>query len=336
MRRLAACLLGIVLLLLLGFFALRDADLARELLVDRYGGPSSRFAALPSGALAHYRIQGRSDGPTLLLVHGSNASLHTWEPWVRELGADYRIVTVDLPGHGLTSAVPGDDYSDLGMARFLEELRAQLGIERWSVAGNSMGGAVAWRYALAHPERVEALVLVDSGGPRPPGTPDEPASLAFALAETPGLNRLLEHITPRSLVAEGLRSAFYDESRVDEVMIDRYYELMLHPGSRRAHRLRFSRPGAERSPELLRQIEAPTLILWGEEDRLIPVAVGQYLDELIPESELVVYPKVGHIPMEEAPQKSARTVREFLARQPFDPGSALRPEGVEAPAVELR
>lgn len=279
----------------------------------RYLGPASRFLKLPSGAEAHYRDEGRPGGRPLLLVHGSNASLHTWEPWVALLRDRYRLVSVDLPGHGLTGPVPSEDYTREGMARFVGELLDALDLPKVTYVGNSMGGRVGITFAVAHPERVERLVLLDPGGAGDllPEAERPPPALGFRLARMPLLSRLSEWGVPRAVVEKTLRASFSDQSKVSEAMVERYVALLHHPGSRRATRLRFAEPDPSGHLRHLGEVRVPTLVLAGTEDRLVPIAGLRLLAAAIPGAELVEYPGVGHIPMEEIPERSAADLVRF-------------------------
>jgi pimeloyl-ACP methyl ester carboxylesterase len=233
---------------------------------------------------------------------------------VEQLGDALRIVSLDLQGHGLTGPIPSDDYSIGAMVETVEQLREVLGIPSWSVAGNSMGGAVAWSYALEYPERVEALVLVDSAGfwPREEEAA-ESGALAFRLAAMPGINRLLGAVMPRSLFDTTLKQAIHDDAQVTDAMVDRYWELNRHPGTRRATRLRMM-GYRERLGEVppVEELAVPTLVMSGKEDLLIPASAAEQFHERIPDSRLVIYPDVGHVPMEEIPVRSAGDVLAFL------------------------
>ncbi|HUB85461.1 MAG TPA: alpha/beta fold hydrolase, partial [Rhizomicrobium sp.] len=171
------------------FWFFSDPDIPRSVLEAKYATPPSEFIMLPDGARAHVRDQGNKNGPVLVLVHGSNASLFTWEPWVARLHNDFRIVTMDMPGHGLTGAVPDQDYSQEGMVKFVDEVADKLGLKKFAIGGNSMGGGVAARYAEEHPDRVTALILVDAAGePTPMG---DRVPLVFKIARIPVLNKIL-------------------------------------------------------------------------------------------------------------------------------------------------
>lgn len=310
-RGLFVLLLIVVLIGAAGIFFLSDPDIPAAELEALYGQPPSQFVTLPSGARVHYRDQGQANGPALVLLHGSNASLHTWEPWVGELGDAFRMISVDLPAHGLTGPVPGDDYSQDGMAKFVDEFTTAIGIERFALAGNSMGGGVAARFALMHPERLTHLILVDAAGV-PTKTPRDPG-LGFTLARMPVVQHVLLFVTPRNLFEQGLKTAMYDDAHVTPEMVDRYWRLNRREGTRAATLKRFQTPPDTYIQDNVTKITTPTLILWGEYDTLTPRDMGEAYNAAITGSKLVVYKNVGHITMEEIPDQSARAVREFLA-----------------------
>jgi pimeloyl-ACP methyl ester carboxylesterase len=301
----------IILLLLVGaFWYFSDPDIPRATLEAKYATPPSEFIMLPDGARAHVRDQGNKNGPVLVLVHGSNSSLFTWEPWVTRLFQNYRIVTMDLPGHGLTGAVPNNDYSQEGMVKFVDEIVTKLGIDKFALGGNSMGGGVVARYAEEHPDKVRDLILVDAGGE--PGKAGDHVPLVFKIARTPVLNKLLLHITPRSLVKEGLNDAIVHKEIITDKMIDQYWEFARMEGSRAANGERFQLPFTNDVKQHIGDIKAPTLIVWGAQDHLIPVDAAYAFHKDIPGSTLIVYPATGHIPMEEVPDRSAADVNRFL------------------------
>ncbi|HEX7777321.1 MAG TPA: alpha/beta hydrolase [Parvibaculum sp.] len=308
---------GVSVLILLGlvFIAVSVVrfDKTKEELLPKYTTAASQFIPLSSGAVAHVRDEGNKAGPALVLIHGSNASLQTWEPWVKLLGGKYRVVSMDLPGHGLTGAVPGDDYSRDAMVAFVHEVMQKLAIPRFAIAGNSMGGGVAAEYAEVYPDELTALILVDAAGlPRKP-QPGEKIPLGFRLARMPVLNKLMLYVSPRSMFAEGLHKVFVDQSKVTEEMISRYYDLNLYDGNRKATGIRFRTPGNDEAvAEKLGAIKAPTLVMWGDKDPLIPVGTAAEFAKRIPGAKVVVYTDVGHIPMEEVPEKSAADVDAFL------------------------
>lgn len=313
MGRILTILAAIAAILGVAFFALRTPDTDRDAMIAKYASPVSRFAKGPDGLKVHWRDEGCRACPALVLLHGSNASLHTWEPLVARLSADWRIITYDHPGHGLTGPHPKDDYSARGMFDALETVTQAAGIERFTLAGNSMGGWVAWRYALAHPERVDALLLLDAAGmPLRAGETAPPLNLGFRIMRNPLLRPLAEQITPRSLVKKSVLQTVSRQDIVTETMVDRYWELLRFPGNRRATAIRASADREPSQAENIGAITAPVLVLWGKEDQLIHVSAATTFKERLTQAEVVLLDDVGHIPMEEAPDETAAAIKAFL------------------------
>jgi pimeloyl-ACP methyl ester carboxylesterase len=311
-----------VLLAVLAFLALQRPDIPYERLEAKYANAESEYVELPDGVRMHFRDQGPVDAPAIIMVHGFAASLHTWEPWAERLSDAHRVITLDLPGHGLTRATEDYEASTQGFVAAIDALADAEGIERFTLIGNSMGGAAAWNYALAHPERLNGLVLVNAAGWRPE-TVDEseregPPPILFSLIRNPIIGPLIRNLDMRPLTRQGLRSAFIDRSRVDEAMIDRYVELSRGPGHREIL-LNIEQNGA--SPVRMAEIAAPTLVMHGAFDNLIPVSAGRYYAATIPGAELVVFDNVGHVPMEEVPDESATALEAFLARIALQAGT---------------
>ncbi len=306
-------LIGIIVLLAIiagAIWLFSTPDIPRTALEAKYAKPPSQFLLLPDGARAHVRDQGPKGARVLVLVHGSNASLFTWVPWVNRLDSSFRIVTLDMPGHGLTGAVPNGDYSQEGMVKFTLEVADKLHLDKFAIGGNSMGGGVAARFAEEHPDRVTHLILVDAAGMQTRFGDRVP--LAFRLGRIPVINRLMLYITPRSVVTEGLNDAIVHKEVIDDRMIDLYWNFARMEGSRAATLKRFTLPLNHDVEKDIRKIKAPTLILWGEQDHLIPIEAAHAFNKAIPGSKLIVYPATGHIPMEEVPDESADAIRMFL------------------------
>ncbi|MBS0255673.1 MAG: alpha/beta hydrolase [Proteobacteria bacterium] len=304
--------LGLLVALLAGLALGYAHDTDPAAMKAKYADAASRFVDVGDGLAVHVRDEGRRDGPVLVLLHGSNASLHTWDPWVARLATKYRIVRIDQIGHGMTGPQPHDDYSAAAFVSTLDAVVSRLGITRFALAGNSMGGYVAWEYALAHPAKVSQLVLVDAGGP--PDDPHKSLPLGFRLARMPGINRLAEVITPRSVFEKSLRQTVSNQAVVTPAVVDRYWELNRYPGNRRATRLRMGL-WAERGRDVPRlgELKMPVLILWGAEDKLIPASGAPWFAARIPGARAIVYPGVGHLPMEEVADRSAADVDAFLS-----------------------
>lgn len=300
---------GLATLLVAGWLLLRVPDIPAAELRARYGSPASRYVEVLPGLTVHVRDEGPRGAPVLVLVHGSNASVHTWEPWVARLQDRYRIVSLDLPAHGLTGPAPGGDYSSVAFARVLGAVVAERGLDRFVLAGSSMGGAVAARYAADHPQRLDGLILVGSSG-QPMAHRDTP--LVLRIARAPVVRDIAAQITPRWLIAESLDGAVSVKSVLSDAAIDRYWELLRYPGNRAATLDRFAQGYSSLSTADLAQINAPVLILWGREDRFIPVSSAAWFGRHLRNSRTVIYEGIGHLPMEEAPDRSAADVRRFL------------------------
>jgi pimeloyl-ACP methyl ester carboxylesterase len=297
----------------------RAPDRPVQTLVARWAPPPSDFVDL-HGQLVHLRDEGpRSDAMPIVLIHGTSASLHTWQSWVAALRGQRRVISFDLPAFGLTGPYggryAGQPYSGDAYARFVLDLLDALKIQRAVIGGNSLGGEVAWRVAALAPQRVERLILVDAAG-----LPFEPESvpIGFLMARVPVLNRLTEWLLPRSVVVASVRNVYGEPAKVNAGLVDRYFELTLREGNRRAlvQRLAAQQADAERYDDNLARIRAlrmPTLVLWGERDRLIPLAVGRRFAAEVPASRLVVFDGLGHVPHEEDPVATLRPVREFLS-----------------------
>ncbi|MEM7690264.1 MAG: alpha/beta hydrolase [Pseudomonadota bacterium] len=313
--RIASALVAVLVVLFL-IFRTPDTDAAE--MRAKYGAPPSQFVQIASGVEVHLRDEGPRDGRPIVLLHGSNADLHTWEPWAEELKKTHRVIRFDQVGHGLTGPDPQHDYSRANFTADIAEVLDALAIEQAIIAGNSMGGKHALSFAVTYPERVTGLILVDgSGAPMPeeekPKDDDDSGNIGFAIAQTPGINRLVEQITPRSLIRQSLEQSVSVQSVVTEEAVDRYWELLRYPGNRRATLKRFSTPYDPMTREQIASVSAPTLILWGDEDRLIPVEAGQWLNTVLPNSQIKVYEGIGHLPHEEAPRETVQAVSAWLA-----------------------
>ncbi len=312
-------LFGLLLLVsALALPVLQAPDRPVETLVARWAPPPSEFIDL-NGQLVHYRDVGpRADPAPIVLLHGTSASLHTWEGWSKALRGQRRVISLDLPAFGLTGPFAGDYlarwagqplYTADHYARFVLDLLDRLGVQRFVVAGNSLGGDVAWHIAAAAPDRVAQLVLVDAAGYR--FTPED-VPLGWRIARLPVLGRVTEHFLPRPFVLQGLRAVYGNPAKIDEALIDRYYELTLRAGNRAALVQRLQAWSPQEGVEKVVGVSAPTLILWGGRDRLISPVLAQRFAADIPGSQLAVFDDLGHVPHEEDPLRTVAAVKAFL------------------------
>ncbi len=324
-RRLVWGLAALVAVLACAWAVLRVRDLPVATLRARYASPASQFVEVMPGLTVHLRDEGPQDAPPLVLVHGSNASLHTWEPWVVRLKGRFRLISFDLPAQGLTGPAPDGQYTQAAYARVLAAVADNRGLDRFALAGNSMGGGVAARFAADHPERIAALILVDASG-APYAESERKVPLLLRLVRLPGIRDVAASITPRSLVASSLRAAV-SRPIVSEAMVTRYWELLRYPGNRVATIERFAQGYSAVSAADLARVHAPVLILWGREDHFIPVASAAYFARALPQARTIIYDGVGHLPMEEVPDRSAADLAAFLTAAPSPLTATAAPSG---------
>lgn len=289
-----------------------NPEIPRSVLEAKYATPPSKFLLLPGNIRAHVRDRGPRDAQTLVLLHGSFDSLITWEPWASRLSNTLRVVTVDLPGHGLTGAVRDNDYGEEGMVRFVAKVSDALGLGTFALGGNSMGGRIAARFAEEHPARLTHLILVDSGGLGKPG--GRLVEFTNSVLSKPFFARPLLAIAPRWVWAQEAEEAVSKKSVLTAARMDAIWDLNHREETRDATIRRF-RSAQTAVKQHISEINTPTLILWGQEDRLIPVEAAHEFHKAIRNSQLVIYHGVGHLPQEEAPDESAANVRAFLAHQ---------------------
>lgn len=307
MRRVAGWV-GLVLLAALAgaLWWLWTPDADRAALEARHAQPPSRFVTV-DGMRLHIRDSGPRDGEAVLLLHGFGSSLHTWEEWARLIEPTRRVVRLDLPGFGLTGADPTGDYSDLRAVALLDGLMDQLGIARADIVGSSMGGRIAWRFAAERPGRVRRLVLMAPDGFASRGfTYDRPAGV-------PLMMRALPYTLPMPLLRGGIAPAYADARALTPEVVERYRDMMIAPGVRRAILDRMRTHVLVPPEPFLRRIEAPVLLLWGAEDRMVPAPHAADYARVLRDSRTVTLPGLGHVPMEEDPARSVAPVLEFLS-----------------------
>jgi pimeloyl-ACP methyl ester carboxylesterase len=282
-------------------------DRSRGELNARYFDGSTRYVDV-AGTTLRVRDTGPKTAPALILLHGFGSSLETWEPWAEALSADHRVVRFDLPGSGLSEPDRSGRYDDARSGELIASLMDRLAIDRAVLVGNSIGGRIAWKFAAAHPRRVAKLVLISPDGFASPGfeygrAPRIPAALA-----------LMKVFLPKSLLRSNLAAAYAQPARLSDATVDRYQDLMLAPGSRAAMIERLRQTVLEDPVPLLRGIDAPTLVMWGQQDKLIPFSNAADYMSTLPHATLVRFADLGHVPHEESPAESLPPLRRFLAQ----------------------
>ena len=296
-------LLITIILLVVGYLSVTP-DLPLDFLKNKYAAAPSKFMALNELRI-HYRDEGTGDA--IVLVHGTGASLHTWDAWAQELSQTHRVIRLDLPAYGLTGKDPKKHYSSKDYVDLIDAFLKELDVNQFHLAGNSLGGLVSWLYASYHPDKVQKLILID-----PSGFPSKKSPMVISLAKTPGINMLIRYVTPKAFIKKNLKEVYYNPDLISTQILDRYYELTLAPGNRTAF---IDRAKIEREDytDRLGLITNPTLILWGAEDAWIPLKNAYRLEEKIATSTVVVMKETGHLPMEEKPAKSLAITLDFLS-----------------------
>ena len=300
---------AIALLCIAGIVAVWAPDRSAENLSGRWAPPPSQFV-LVDGIQVHLRDEGPRDDPEpIVLLHGTSSSLHTWDGWALVLKEKRRVIRVDLPGFGLTGPTPDGKYHMPVYSHFVVSLMDTLKVQRAVLAGNSLGGYVAWKTAVDYPDRVSKLILVDAAGY---ATTAASVPIGFKLAQIPMLSGLMANILPRRVIESSLHNVYGDPSKITTELIDRYYELTLHSGNRKSLAARFSQNKAGEFEAQIPQIKQPTLVMWGRLDRLIPPENAEKFHRDITNSRVVMFDKLGHVGHEEDPATTVAAAQAFL------------------------
>ncbi|MAN89766.1 alpha/beta fold hydrolase [Hyphomonas sp. UBA3195] len=315
MKRLLVVLVTVAIILTAGWLMLRRPDISYNTLESVYSKSNSRYLKSGSQVELHFTDTGPRDAPILVLVHGYSASLNTWDAWVRNLRKDYRVIRLDLPGHGLSRCVDNDEIGIEQFIASIDRVTHSLDVDQFTLVGSSMGGHTAWAYALAHPERLDGLVLVDAAGWLSAPGEDDKDPVIFKLLRNGFARNVMKDLDMSALIRSGLENSFADPELVTDEMVERYSAMSRAPCHREAL-LKIMSGTTLRVPaskERLSAITVPTLILHGDTDNLIPVAHAEKFADAIPGSKLIIYPETGHIPQEEQPVASVEDFRAFLA-----------------------
>jgi pimeloyl-ACP methyl ester carboxylesterase len=333
MKRLLVVLVTVAIILTAGWLMLRRPDISYNTLESVYSKSNSRYLKSGNKIELHFTDTGPRDAPTLVLVHGYSASLNTWDGWARKLRKDYRVIRLDLPGHGLSRCVDNDEIGVEQFIASIDRVTHSLNVNKFTLVGSSMGGHTAWAYALAHPEKLDGLVLVDAAGwLDEPGEGDSDP-LIFKLLRNGIARNVMKDLDMSALIRSGLENSFADPELVTDEMVERYSAMSRAPCHREAL-LKIMSGTTLRvlaSKDRLSAITTPTLILHGDADNLIPVAHARKFADAIPGSKLIIYPDTGHIPQEEVPEASVQDLKIFLesvyAEPETGPEAETEPQG---------
>lgn len=270
-------------------------------------GLEARFPTVGGHRLRYVRA---GSGPPVVLIHGFASSLYTWKDVVPLLALDHQVIALDLPGFGESDQPRHLTLEDL--PRAVLGLMDHLDVERAALVGNSMGGGTAALVASRHPQRVSALVLVDSAGFH---RDDSEHPGVVRLVRSP-LGPLVAHLPFRRLFVEGaLRQVFADDSLVTDERVAEYLAPLLRSGASSSIRSLLGSVAAHPNAveEALPEIETPTLVIWGRDDAWIPLGHADRFVEAIPGARKVVLERCGHMPQAEMPEEVGRLIRDFLA-----------------------
>lgn len=313
MKRVAKIVALALAVLGIAFLLLRTPDTDPAAMQAKYGAPPSQMVKLANGMSVHLRDEGPRDAPAIVLLHGSNADLHTWQDWAEGLRGQFRVVRFDQRGHGLTGPAPDGNYALAGYTGDVDAVADALGLSQFVLVGSSMGGWIAASYALENPQRVTALVLVNAGG-SPIMRESDGTPIGLRIVQTPGLREVARHFLPRAIIERSLEQSVSNQAVVTDAEIDRYWELARYPGNRAATVKRFATPRRDLSAGEVSTIEVPALVMWGEEDALIPLAAGEWYARHLPNSTFIAYPGIGHLPQQEHAAQSVDDLRLWLER----------------------
>jgi len=284
------------------------SDISVEELKKEYTNEHSKFIEI-NEMQVHFRDEG--EGFPIVLVHGTASSLHTWDAWTNELKKTNRVIRMDLPAFGITGPNKNADYSIESYTTFLHYFVEKLNLEKFYLAGNSLGGDIAWNYAAEHPAKVEKLILVDASGLP---TNKEPPAI-FKMAKTPVLRSLFLYVTPKMLITKNIKEVYADDDKVTDELVTRYHKMALRAGNRQAFIDRAKtdfKLDAKINTDRLKSIQTPTLLIWGAKDLWIPLDNGKRMNRILVNSKLEVLENSGHVPMEENPKESLELLKNFL------------------------
>lgn len=283
----------------------KKADLQSVTLQSPYFQSTDQIINV-DGVEIRLREEGSKDAPAIIMVHGFTSSLETWDALADEFKSDYRVLRFDLPGHGLSGTDPNNDYSNERSVALFHKLIGSLEIEAPIILGNSLGGLVAWRSEVSYPGTASKLILISPGGYPINGVTEKPAAV-------PMMVKLYLTKAPRAGVKQATTALYGDPSKLSAARVEEIVDMMAQPGNgdalvKRAEQFTLPAPGPD-----LAKVLAPTLIIWGEKDIMVPVDHGSKFARAMPNAKLLTYEGVGHVPQEEAPKRLARDIREFLS-----------------------
>ncbi|WP_425410092.1 alpha/beta fold hydrolase [Hyphococcus sp.] len=292
-----------------GYFLLKSTKGADATGLEKiYLTENDRFVDI-AGARVRIREQGPENAKPVVLVHGFTHSLETWDGWADALKSDYRVIRYDLLGHGLTGPDPKERYSPAERAAFIGDVLNALGLDHPIIAGNSLGGLAAWRFAAGNPEAVDALILISPGAFPLNGASEEPA-------EIPAAMKAYLLTAPEAGVRTSAEYIYADDTKITDARIALMRDMIRREGNGAAMIKSLEEFTLPDPSDDLKKITTPTLLMWGEDDVIIPIEQGRRIEQLIPGARMIIYPGVGHAAQEEAPAKTVADAISFMESLP--------------------
>ena len=281
-----------------------------DVLKDTYGTPPSKFITLPNGETIHLRDEGEKGAPPLVLVHGHSEDLHTWVGLVERLVENHRVIRYDLRRHGLTGPASDDEYSIERYVADLDMVVDHFALERFVLVGHSMGGRISVRYAMDHQERVSHLILLSASGA--PQEQHTKPPLALRLMKNPLGRFMIKRMWSRKMAKKSLQDMVHDDSTITVEEVDRMWAFSRYPGSMDAMFREFADTWADFTPEEIKGMSTRTLLMWGAEDSICPVRMGEFYHEHLQHSDLLVVPDIGHLPQVECPERCVAEMSRWM------------------------
>ena len=268
-----------------------------------------------SGLSLHYETYGH--GKPVVLIHGLGVNSFTWRHLIAPLSQHHRVITLDLKGYGMSPKPDDDMYSLYDQSRLVSQFIIEHDLRNVTLVGHSYGGGVALASAVylsrAHPGRLERLVLIDSIAYK------QSLPMFVRLLATPILGPLLVHLVPETRQIRSIMElTYYDDRLIENESVELYAQSLRSPGAKNAllSTARQILPSdIEEFAQMYRELRVPTLILWGKEDEIIPLSIGQRLAFDLPNATLKVLADTGHAPQEESPKETLRLIEGFLPDQ---------------------
>ncbi|MDP2425295.1 MAG: alpha/beta hydrolase [Candidatus Izemoplasmatales bacterium] len=321
---------SIVVLISVFLIIFYTPDISLSDLMDRYYGEQSQMISVQIVSSSdvtldldiHVQDHGNQENPVVVLLHGLFASSHTFLPWIERLVEEnYRVISIDLPGFGLSTPFPDGKTSTKRQSEVVFEVIEYLEIDELFIGGNSMGGGVSWYFSSQYHQRdvtILGIILIDAVFPTPMDNSSSEASFLFNVLASP-LGPVLSRLTPKFLFQTILNGVYGSASTLEEEALTRYFELLRYPNRRPQFitQVRLEEITSMTNEERLlfiKDANIPVLVLWGEEDSWISKDVTILFQNAFDLSveRVIIFTGLGHVPMEENPDLTIVPVIAFL------------------------